>query len=153
MKHVVLNLHGSPGNSEPPELGEWQEEVNQWGGIKRYRMVGNVKEYEMEVNTSHGTFRESELQDFNRKNKEQSEQRYAKQRAEEQEATGICPFKVLNMNASTRCDENCAFFKDGCRLSSKDTATEDTAGKYCPLARTCNASCAMYKNGCTLFRE
>lgn len=27
------------------EPGEWQEEVNQWGGKRRYRMIGNVKEY------------------------------------------------------------------------------------------------------------
>ena len=31
------------------EPGEWQEEVNQYGGVRRYRMIGNCKEYEMDV--------------------------------------------------------------------------------------------------------
>ena len=31
------------------EPTEWQEEVNQYGGVQRYRMIGGVKEYEMLV--------------------------------------------------------------------------------------------------------
>lgn len=33
-------------NRNEPEPGEWQEEVNAYGGVKRFRMIGHIKEYE-----------------------------------------------------------------------------------------------------------
>ena len=42
------------------EPGEWQEEKNRFGGVRRFRMIGNVREYECEVRTTHGTISQSD---------------------------------------------------------------------------------------------
>lgn len=52
-----------------PIPGEWQEEVNQWGGVRRYRMVGNVKEFETIVTTSYGDIPQSQLEAYNQRKK------------------------------------------------------------------------------------
>lgn len=37
------------------EPGEWQEETNRFGGVRRFRMIGGIKEYECSVRTTNGT--------------------------------------------------------------------------------------------------
>lgn len=54
------------------EPGEWQEEVNQYGGVRRYRMIGNCKEYEMDVTVDGITIPQSQLEDYHRRKKRQN---------------------------------------------------------------------------------
>lgn len=117
--------------------GEWQTEVNQWGGTRRFRMVGNTKEYETQVITSHGTFSQSQIDKGirvkTRTIKQEKEERY-------------CPFKAGNR---VLCRKDCAFWSEaGCMQSS------DTAGKKCPLSLyPCDDKCRLYDNGCLLIRK
>ena len=57
------------------EPGEWQEEVNQYGGVRRYRMIGNCKEYEMDVTVDGITIPQSQLEDYHRRKKEAEQAR------------------------------------------------------------------------------
>jgi len=50
-----------PWGRKEEEPGEWQEEKNQFGGVRRYRMIGSIKEYETEVTTTHGTYTQAEI--------------------------------------------------------------------------------------------
>lgn len=136
-----------------PEPGEWQTEVNQWGGVRRYRMIGNIKEYEMQITTTTcGTITESQLEAYNKA----APEREAKQKAEiERQRKAViqrrsCPFHDDNKNYCI-C-EACALFIDGCTLA-KFTPAKDTEGLQCPLSKyktKCRKDCALYKNGCTL---
>lgn len=129
------------------EPGEWQEEVNQWGGVRRFRMVGNVKEYELEVNG----IPQSRLEEHNKREAERTKARNErdKQRAAQWR---ICPLKVGNMK--TACDrEGCAFFGDGCAipLLIGKPPLRDTEGLRCPISQwKCSKDCAMYDGGCAI---
>ena len=119
--------------------GEWQTEVNQWGGTRRFRMVGNTKEYETEIITSHGTFTQSQID-----NGAISKVKTAP--LESKEDTKCCPFKSGNR---LLCKKDCAFWSEsGCMQS------DDTTGKKCPLwLYPCESRCKLYDNGCSLVRK
>ena len=136
-----------------PIPGEWQTEVNQWGGTRRYRIVGGIKEYELEVHTAHnGTLRESEIQPHAEheaaalKAKLEESRRRA---AEEEKQKRYCPFSSSLHNECSR--DKCALFSTGCALSKGKTAARDTKGLRCPFkAAMCIEKCALYNNGCVL---
>ena len=114
------------------EPGEWQEEVNQYGGVRRYRMIGNVKEYEMEVTVDGHTIPQSELEDYHRRKKEAEQ-------------------------ARAEAEEKCALFLNGgCTLAqiSDRPPAKATEGLQCPLSKyksKCRTDCALFnKTGCTL---
>ena len=136
-----------------PEPGEWQTEVTPFGGVRRYRMIGNCKEYEMEINgLPQSVFLES-----NRRMKEKREAEHEETRRREKETAAQqrnCPFADgIHTNCS---QEKCALYVDGCalaRLTGRPPA-KNTAGLQCPLGRAktpCRTDCALYKNGCTLI--
>lgn len=125
---------------------EWQTDPKTG---RRYKRVGNCIEYEMEIHTNGAVVPASQLDEYNRRNREAAErQRKEAAAAMRQEPHKSCPFKD---GLSTSCKSDCAFYRaeDGCRLAAHPgTPTE---GKKCPFNnKVCNGTCAMYKNGCTL---
>lgn len=127
--------------------GEWQ--TDQLG--RRFRMVGNCKEYEPEINgIPRSVFLASQKaqkqRDKERRNREAAEQAAAQ--------TGRdCPFKIGRNNVKCSCEKSCAFYLDtACAFARMDTpATKDTKDMDCIIARKCNGRCAMYNHGCTLI--
>ena len=133
-------------------IGEWQTEVNQWGGVRRYRMVGKIKEYEMMVHTEGGEIPESQLEEYNRRNREAREKQIANDKGITMPVK-ICPFKS---DLYRRCDgSKCAFYASGCALAHLRTGTpRQTKDLRCPISGSnCGNNCALYANGCALTKE
>lgn len=120
------------------EAGEWQTEVNQWGGVRRYRMVGGVKEYEMQVQTTSGTYTEGQI--------DKGLKKAEIKRPEEKRESKYCPFRSGNR---LLCRNDCAFWDEsGCMQSAY------TKGKKCPISLyPCDTDCKLYDNGCSLIRR
>jgi hypothetical protein len=126
--------------------GDWQTDENG----RRFRKVGNVIEYEMEIN---GIPRSQ----FFASQKANKEAREAQQKAEQQrmrEAAAVrrdCPF---NDNLHRDCTrEQCALFNGKSCTFASLTPAKDTEGLTCPFNKyhyKCRKDCALYHNGCTL---
>ncbi|MBE7008422.1 MAG: hypothetical protein E7422_04655 [Ruminococcaceae bacterium] len=130
--------------------GEWREERNQWGGVRRFRMVGNVKEYEMMVSVDGMQIPESELEDYHRHKKEREAAAAELRKAAPPTRQLACPFGGGGHSCAR---EKCALFTgDGCTLAQITTGgTGSTAGKSCPFSPyPCRNDCGLYKNGCVL---
>lgn len=135
----------NPREPQPqPEPGEWQREPGPFG--KRFRMVGNIKEYEMDING----IPESVFHDMKMREKEQAALLEKERQKAVQAARRSCPFAD---GANTDCfREKCAMFLDGCTIAAL-TPAKDTEGLRCPFGRAgrkCNKDCALYSEGCTL---
>lgn len=136
--------------SQAASRGEWERDANG----KRFRRVGNSIEYEMMIHTSSGVIPESELEDFNRRQREECERRAAEAATAPTREITFCPLAMLRASVSDKCmKEECAFYGEhGCMMANEDAAI-DTAGLLCPVAgsgRKCFNRCELYKNGCTL---
>lgn len=133
-----------------PEASEWQQEPGLYG--RRYRIVGGIKEYEMDINgVPESVFFASQ--------KAQKERDAAQREMEKREflqraaLRRNCPFRT---GIHTDCSrEKCALFvSNGCilaQIASKPAA--DTAGRQCPFdtyRSNCRQDCALYKGGCAL---
>ncbi len=141
--------------SKPIVPGEWQEERNPWGGVRRFRMVGPIKEYEMTVTVDGIEIPQSELEDYHRRKKEREKAAAEVRKAAPPPRQLACPFGGGG-HSCTR--EKCALFTGtGCTLAQITTGgTGSTAGKSCPFSPyTCREDCGLYKNGCVLtaFRK
>ena len=132
-----------------PEPGEWQ--TDEYG--RRFRMIGNCKEYEPEINgVPQSVFLES-----NRRMKEQREKQLKEEQAKAAERAAKRRYCPLKDGMSTDCSlEKCALYMDGCtlaRLTDRPPA-KATEGLQCPLSRyksACRKDCALFKaTGCTL---
>ena len=136
---------------DTPQPGEWQTEVNAYGGVRRYRMIGNCKEYEMMVTVDGMQIPQSELSAYHERKRQQEEARKLQEAKEKPRPLPDCPF---SSGMDQRCKgEKCAIYMDGCTLAriGKGKATKDTQGAKCPFnGYTCNKSCALYVGGCTL---
>ena len=65
-----MNNRETTSGQERPQPGGWQEEVNEWGGVRRFRMIGGIKEYELMITVDGGIkIPESQLEDYNRRKK------------------------------------------------------------------------------------
>ena len=135
-----------------PEPGEWQTETTPYGGVRRYRMIGGMKEYEPEINGIPQSvfFRSQQAQ------KEQREKQLKEEQARAAELAALrrnCPFKDTNSRNTDCGREACALFSAGyCTLAGLEPAA-DTQGKQCPFSlyrHKCRTDCALYKGGCTL---
>lgn len=131
-------------------IGEWQEERNPWGGVRRYRMIGGLlKEYEAEIRTADGaTISQSQLEDYNKRNT------VAQRGSGNEQPSRECPFRSNAID--TKCLPECAFYTAaGCVLAATDIQNiPDTKDRRCPIAaRYCTDSCAMYNSGCTLIQN
>ena len=135
-----------------PLPGEWQEEKNAYGGVRRFRMIGGIKEYEMMIQTADGIeIPESQLASY-------QQRKDAVKKAKEVIHTPprrTCPF--MDGMHSTCKGEKCALFlADGCALASftDKPPIKDTKGLICPLNKynsPCTAECALYKRGSCIF--
>lgn len=139
---------------------EWQEEKNPFGGIRRFRMVGNVKEYEMMYRIDGIDVPESQLEEFNRARAEAAERERAEAQKKAEAAArdrelGFCPFKLGANSLHVSCDRKCAFFgENSCALveNAKSTPARPE-GLYCPIAGQCRTSCAFYADGCKFINH
>ena len=146
--------------AETPEPGEWQEEVNAYGGVKRFRMIGQIKEYEPTITINGLEIPQSQLEEYHRRQKEAEERR----KAAELEAwknrppARSCPFANGCNNTCMR--EQCKIFYDGqCSIATVADAAgveieeEPAKGKKCPFSiyGKCEG-CALYNHGCAITR-
>ena len=144
------------GKREPEQPGEWLEEKNPWGGVRRYRKIGSMIEYEKEIMVNGIPVPESQLEEHNRRMKEAEEQ-YRKQEtqrlADSAPLKTECPFLCGKNQLYTQCRRDCTFYgENGCEFCFTATEpTQDNANRECPLRGKCNNNCTMYSNGCGLL--
>lgn len=133
------------------EPGEWQEERDPYGNVRRYRMLGPIKEYEPTIIVNGIEIPQRELEDFNRRSKERAAAQSAQiRRAAPAQKSYICPF--TGGNHACRRDKCALYTGRGCTLAQiATTAARDTAGKSCPFSPySCRNDCSLYKTGCVL---
>lgn len=128
---------------------EWQEEENRWGGVRRYRMIGNVKEYEMMVTVDGIQIPQSEIEAYHRRKKEAEA---AMRAAPPPPPEKNCPFSFSGLPGKCKKTKCALFDGEACTLAHlAATAARDTSGRKCPFnPYPCEAHCALYKTGCTL---
>lgn len=143
-----------------PEPGEWQEEVNAYGGVRRFRMVGGIKEYEPTITIDGIEVPQSQLADFHRRRKEAEERRKAA--AEEawrnRPEPKSCPF-IDGCTTTCRREACKIFFRGKCSIATLADSTgvtiEETPAKgtKCPFSiyGKCD-SCALFNGGCAIVR-
>ena len=120
---------------------EWHEEKSPFGGVRRFRWENGAKAYEMMVTVDGTTIPESQLEDYNRRKKEQLAARLKQENAKPQGKA--CPF---NGGGHSCTREKCALYGETCLLSRiADTAARDTEGKACPFSPyQCRSDCYLY---------
>ena len=143
-----------------PEPGEWQEEVNAYGGVHRFRMVGGIKEYEPTITINGLEIPQSQLADYHRRQKEAEERRKAAELEawENRPEPKSCPLSDSCNNTCKR--EGCNIFLKGkCSIATIADASgveiEEAPAKNskCPFSiyGRCKG-CALYNNGCAIVR-
>lgn len=139
----------SLGVKENIELSGWKVDENG----RRYRMVGNTKEYEMMVSIDGHEIPASMVNEYHERKREALSKKTAPApiiapSTEDKR----CPFRVSKNGIKTACDKDCAFYRDGCIFTKIGIVPQtDTKGAYCPMARICTESCMMYDHGCRLI--
>lgn len=136
---------------ETPEPGAWQTDESG----RRFRMIGDVKEYEMMVSVDGIQVPQSELAAYyERKRAAEEAQREAERNRPAPPPPKNCPFRDGLTTACT--GEACALYLKGCtlaRLVNRPPA-KHTEGLQCPFSKyasKCRTDCALYKEtGCTL---
>ena len=144
---------------EDENPGEWQEEIDKFGGVKRFRMIGHIKEYEPTITINGLEIPQSQLEDYHRRQKEAAERRKAEalEAAKNRPEPKSCPFSSGNNNTYWR--EKCSLFLKGkCAIAILADAhgaeqTEQTQATKCPFSiyGRCKG-CALYNNGCAIVR-
>ena len=144
---------------EDENPGEWQEEIDKFGGVKRFRMIGHIKEYEPTITINGLEIPQSQLEDYHRRQKEAAERRKAEalEAAKNRPEPKSCPFSSGNNNTCWR--EKCSLFLKGkCAIAILADAhgaeqTEQTQATNCPFSiyGRCKG-CALYNNGCAIVR-
>ena len=133
----------------------WQEEETPFGGVRRYRIVGGIKEYEMMVQTSSGVVPESEIEERNRLAKKEKDERL-KAAALEDVPLKICPFSDPGGEIKRCSGDRCAFYDDkGCAAFRGASEDHNTIGKQCPmlLRQPCRRECSFYfPDGCSMLK-
>ncbi len=144
-----------------PEPGEWQEEVNAYGGVKRFRMIGQIKEYEPTITINGLEIPQSQLEDYHRRQKEAAERRKAEalEAAKNRPEPRSCPFSNGCNNTCTR--EGCKIFLKGkCSIATiadasgaEIEAAPATDKRKCPFSvyGRCEG-CALFSKGCAIVR-
>ena len=147
---------------EDENPGEWQEEIDKFGGVKRFRMIGHIKEYEPTITINGLEIPQSQLEDYHRRQKEAAERRKAEalEAAKNRPEPKSCPFSSGNNNTCWR--EKCSLFLKGkCAIAiladahgtEQTDQTEQTQAAKCPFSiyGRCKG-CALYNNGCAIVR-
>ena len=144
---------------EDENPGEWEVDENG----KRFRRVGKAIEYEMMISVAGGIeIPESELEEYNRRQKEAEEKRKAAAMEElkNRPEPKSCPFSSGNYNTCKR--EGCPLFLKGkCAIAiladahgtEQTDQAEQTQATKCPFSiyGRCKG-CALFNNGCALVR-
>ena len=149
-------------NRNEPEPSEWQEEIDKFGGVKRFRMIGHIKEYEPTIIINGLEIPQSQLADYHRRQKEAAERRKAEQAEalKNRPEPKSCPFATGCNNTCTR--EKCSLFLKGkCAIAiladahgtEQTEQTDQAQAKKCPFSvyGRCKG-CALYNNGCAIVR-
>ena len=145
---------------EDENPGEWQEEIDKFGGVKRFRMIGHIKEYEPTITINGLEIPQSQLEDFHKRQKEAEERRRAAAEEEwkNRPPARSCPFANGCNNTCTR--EKCKIFYDGkCSIATVADAVgveieeAPARDKKCPFSiyGKCEG-CALYHHGCAITR-
>ena len=145
---------------EDENPGEWQEEIDKFGGVKRFRMIGHIKEYEPTITINGLEIPQSQLEDFHKRQKEAEERRRAAAEEEwkNRPPARSCPFANGCNNTGTR--EKCKIFYDGkCSIATVADAVgveieeAPARDKKCPFSiyGKCEG-CALYHHGCAITR-
>lgn len=143
-------------NNENNTDNRWQIEITPWGGKKRYRMNGGIKEYEMMVTVDGIEIPQSELSAYHERKKAalQKQIEANMKKLAEKRNNKTCPYmEGMNINCIR---DKCAFYSDGCKQGSGSKAPRDTKDLNCPLNRLhrhCREDCALYNKGCTLIKK
>lgn len=146
-------------NRNEPEPSEWQEEIDKFGSVKRFRMIGHIKEYEPTITINGLEIPESQLADFHKRQKEAEERRKAEQAEalKNRPEPKSCPFSNGCNNTCKR--EGCTLFLKGkCAIAILADAhgteqTEQTQDTKCPFSIYGHCKgCALYNNGCAVVR-
>ena len=147
--------------TETPEPGEWQEEVNAYGGVKRFRMIGQIKEYEPTITINGLEIPQSQLEEYHRRQKEAEERRKAEalEAAKNRPEPKSCPFSNGCNNTCKR--EGCNIFLKGkCSIATiadasgaEIEAAPATDKRKCPFSvyGRCEG-CALFSKGCAIVR-
>lgn len=141
--------------------GEWQEEIDKFGGVKRFRMIGRIKEYEPTITINGREIPQSQLEDYHRRQKEAAERRKAEalEAAKNRPEPRSCPFSNGCNNTCTR--EQCKIFFNGkCAIAAIADATgaeieaaPATDKRKCPFSIYGHCKgCALFNNGCAVVR-
>lgn len=144
---------------EDENPGEWEVDENG----KRFRRVGKAIEYEMMISVAGGIeIPESELEEYNRRQKEAEEKRKAAAMEElkNRPEPKSCPFSSGNYNTCKR--EGCPLFLKGkCAIAiladahgtEQTDQAEQTQATKCPFSiyGRCKG-CALFNNGCAVVR-
>ena len=142
------------------EPGEWQEEVNAYGGVQRFRMIGGIKEYEPTIIIDGIEVPESQLADYHKRKKEAEERRKAEamEAAKNRPEPKSCPF---SNGCNNTCQRECCkiFLKGKCSIATIADASgveiEEAPAKNskCPFSiyGRCQG-CALYNKGCAIVR-
>lgn len=149
-------------NRNEPEPSEWQEEIDKFGGVKRFSMIGHIKEYEPVTYISGIPVPQSQIADFHKRQKEAEERRKAAalEEMKNRPEPKSCPFSSGNNNTCKR--EKCSLFLKGkCAIAvladahgaEQTDQTEQTQATKCPFSiyGRCEG-CALFNNGCALVR-
>ena len=129
----------------------WLIETDSFGAQRRYRMIGNIKEYEKMVRVDGMEIPESELMAFHARNKAIKEAERLKQIEASKQVLKECPFKA-NARYSRCVNDRCALYMDGCILGQIGEPTKATAEMSCPFSnKKCVDDCALFRGqGCAL---
>lgn len=124
-------------------MTEWQ--IDEQG--RRFRMIGNVKEYEMTVHVDGMEIPESELAEYNERKRAAAAPTPAPAPTAES-----CPFAG---GLAGDCNKRCALWTaHGCSLAFlvERAPSVDTVGRKCPFSNyPCTERCALYQqHGCVL---
>ena len=149
-------------NRNEPEPSEWQEEIDKFGGVKRFSMIGHIKEYEPVTYISGIPVPESQIADFHKRQKEAEERRKPEQAEalKNRPEPKSCPFSNGCNNTCQR--EGCKIFLKGkCAIAiladahgaEQTDQTEQTQATKCPFSiyGRCKG-CALFNNGCAVVR-
>ncbi len=147
--------------AETPDPGEWQEEIDKFGGVKRFRMIGHIKEYEPTITINGREIPQSQLENYHRRQKEAEERRKAEalEAAKNRPEPKNCPFSNGCNNLCKR--EGCKIFLNGkCAIAAiadatgaEIEATPATDKRHCPFSIYGHCKgCALYNHGCAIAR-
>lgn len=130
-------------------MQEWKTDVNgrrfrviEQGGIK-------VREYEKLIQTSGGIVPESQLEEHNRRMKQQTEERL-RAAASAEKTLKICPFSDPGGEIRRCSGSRCAFYDETDCAAFRGASEEHTTfGKQCPLLyrQPCRRDCSFFCDG------